>query len=163
MTPRTYQAPGPGTWEQDPTHFPRQVTQPPRDRGVLRVVERALDRELPLFGVCLGHQGIAEYFGGELGVMDTPMHGKPSPITHQGAGVLAGLPSPFAAGRYHSLYVKRQGLPAELEVTAESGEGMIMALRHNARPIASVQFHPESILTLKEDVGQRLVENLFTQ
>ena len=141
-------SPGPGT---------------PRDRGVLEVIGRALERNLPLFGVCLGHQGIAQHFGGELGVMDTPVHGKPSDISHGGRSILAGLPATFQAGRYHSLYVLRESVPAELDVVAETADGMIMALAHRSLPIASVQFHPESILTLKEEIGQRLIENLFTQ
>jgi anthranilate synthase len=141
-------SPGPGT---------------PREMGVLPVIERALRRNIPLFGVCLGHQGIGEYFGGELGVLDTPMHGKPSPIRHEGKGVLKGLPSDFPAGRYHSLYVKRESLPKELEVRAQTEDGLIMAMAHKTLPIESVQFHPESILTLKNASGQRLVDNLFTE
>ncbi len=141
-------SPGPGT---------------PRERGVLPVIERALARNLPLFGVCLGHQGIAEYFGGSLGVMETPMHGKPSPIHHEGQGVLAGLPSPFPAGRYHSLYVKREDYPSVLEVRAQTADGLIMAQAHRTLPIESVQLHPESILTLDNANGQRLIDNLFLE
>lgn len=140
-------SPGPGT---------------PEERGVGDVVRLALDRGLPLFGVCLGHQGMAQVFGAQLGVLETPVHGKPGTISHRGQGVFQGLPNPFGAARYHSLYVKREGLPPELEVLAESGDGVIMALRHKTLPICTVQFHPESILTLKEEVGQRLIENLFS-
>jgi anthranilate synthase len=141
-------SPGPGT---------------PRERGVLEVIGRVLARRIPLFGVCLGHQGIGEYFGGSLGVLDTPVHGKPSWIHHEGRSVLAGLPSPFPAGRYHSLYVRPESLPGELEVRARTEDGRIMAMAHRALPIESVQFHPESILTLKEGSGQRLIDNLFTE
>ena len=139
-------SPGPGT---------------PRQRGVEAVVERALSRGLPLFGVCLGHQGLAEHFGAKLGVLDTPMHGKPVQVHHDGKGIFSGLPSPINAARYHSLYVLRDSLPSELEVSAESEDGVIMALRHKHLPIASLQFHPESILTLEQELGQRLIENLF--
>ena len=139
-------SPGPGT---------------PRQRGVGAVVERALTRGLPLFGVCLGHQGLAEHFGAKLGVLDTPMHGKPVQVHHDGKGIFSGLPSPINAARYHSLYVLRDSLPSELEVSAESEDGVIMALRHKHLPIASLQFHPESILTLEQELGQRLIENIF--
>ncbi|HUJ75535.1 MAG TPA: chorismate-binding protein, partial [bacterium] len=141
-------SPGPGT---------------PKERGVPEVGRRALARGIPLFGICLGHQGMAEYFGAELGVLETPVHGKPSRVQHTGRHLFQGLPNPLNAGRYHSLYVKKQGLPAELEVLAESEDGVIMALRHKTLPVASFQFHPESILTLAQDVGQRLIGNLFTQ
>jgi anthranilate synthase len=141
-------SPGPGT---------------PRERGVREVVERTLQRNIPLFGVCLGHQGIGEYFGAKLGLQDVPVHGKPSPILHQGTSIFEGLPSPFNAARYHSLYVIRESLPPELEVLAETEDGMVMAMRHKELPIASFQFHPESILTLEQEIGQRMIENMFTQ
>ena len=141
-------SPGPGT---------------PAERGVGAIVERALARNLPLFGVCLGHQGMAEHFGARLGVLDTPMHGKPTRVHHDGMGIFAGLPNPINTARYHSLYVLRESLPAELEVTAESEDGVIMALRHATLPLASFQFHPESILTLEQELGQRLIENIFTK
>ncbi|MCZ6556171.1 MAG: anthranilate synthase component I [SAR324 cluster bacterium] len=140
-------SPGPGT---------------PAQRGVGEVVERAMRRNLPLFGVCLGHQGIAEYFGARLALQEVPTHGKPSPIHHQGNSIFAGLPSPINAARYHSLYVVRESLPPELEVLAETEDGMVMALRHKTLPIASFQFHPESILTLEQELGQRMIENMFT-
>jgi anthranilate synthase len=101
-------------------------------------------------------------FGASLGVLATPMHGKPSQIVHQGRSILSGLPSPFTAARYHSLYVKRETVPPELEVLADSDDGVIMALRHTTYPMTSLQFHPESILTLEQETGQRLIENLFT-
>jgi anthranilate synthase len=141
-------SPGPGT---------------PKERGVHEIVRRAMARKLPLFGVCLGHQGMAEVFGASLGVLDTPMHGKPSRILHKGQSILGGLPSPFTAARYHSLYVKRETVPPELEVLADSDDGVIMALRHKTYPMTSLQFHPESILTLEQETGQRLIENLFTR
>ncbi|MDH4248849.1 MAG: gamma-glutamyl-gamma-aminobutyrate hydrolase family protein, partial [Deltaproteobacteria bacterium] len=88
---------------------------------------------------------------------------QPTQISHNGEGLFAGLPNPFTAARYHSLYVIRESLPPELEVTAESEDGVIMALRHKRLPIHSFQFHPESILTLAQETGQRLIENLFTE
>ena len=141
-------SPGPGT---------------PSQRGVGQVIKQALARGLPLFGVCLGHQGLAEHFGARLGVLETPRHGKPTKIHHDGRGVFTGLPSPLPAARYHSLYVVRESLPQELEVAAESDDGVIMALRHTSLPIASFQFHPESILTLEQELGQRMIENLFAE
>jgi anthranilate synthase len=141
-------SPGPGT---------------PEERGVHGIAELALRRGIPLFGVCLGHQGLAEVFGARLGVLETPMHGKPSAIHHDGRGIFTGLPSPFTAARYHSLYVVRESLPPELEVSAETEDGTIMALRHRSLPVASFQFHPESILTLEQETGQRLIENLFAR
>jgi len=141
-------SPGPGT---------------PEERGVHEVARRALARGLPLFGVCLGHQGMAEVFGAKLGVLDTPVHGKPSRIRHRGTYIFKGLPEPLTAGRYHSLYVIRESLPAELEILAETDDGVIMALRHRTLPVASLQFHPESILTLQKDTGPRLIDNLFTE
>ncbi len=141
-------SPGPGT---------------PREQGVHEVARMALKRNIPLFGICLGHQGMAEVFGARLGVLSTPVHGKRSPILHQGQSLFAGLPSPLNAGRYHSLYVVRESVPPELEVLADSDDGVIMALRHRSLPAASLQFHPESILTLEQEVGHRLIENLFTE
>jgi gamma-glutamyl-gamma-aminobutyrate hydrolase PuuD len=102
------------------------------------VIERALKRKIPLFGVCLGHQGIGEYFGGELGVLGTPMHGKPSLIRHAGKSILAGVPSPFPAGRYHSLYVKRESLPKDLEIRGETEDGVIMAMADAADRIRAI-------------------------
>ncbi|MDH4120280.1 MAG: anthranilate synthase component I [Deltaproteobacteria bacterium] len=133
----------------------------PAERGVGQVVQLAVERNIPLFGVCLGHQGIGEFFGGKLGVLPTPVHGKPHPIHHQEQGFFKGLPNPFTAGRYHSLYLEPDSLPQELEVWARTQDGTIMAMGHKTLPICSVQFHPESILTLEQDAGQRLIENLF--
>ena len=131
----------------------------PRDFGVPDVVQMAVRLGVPVFGVCLGLQGIVEAFGGELGVLDYPMHGKPSTVRHRGIGVFEGLPEEFEVGRYHSLFARRETLPACLEVTAESTDGVIMGVRHRELPIEAVQFHPESILTAEDGHGLRLMEN----
>ncbi len=131
----------------------------PADFGVVNVVAKAIDLGIPLFGVCLGLQGIVEAFGGKLGVLDYPMHGKPSIIHHNGAGVFEGLPEQFAVGRYHSLFAVRDKLPGCLEITAESEDGVIMGVRHRQLPIEAVQFHPESLLTAADDLGLRLMRN----
>jgi len=132
----------------------------PGDLDVGLAVRVALERELPLFGVCLGLQGIVEHFGGTLGVLDRPMHGKASEIHVLGGSLFEGVPRTFRAGRYHSLYARRDTLPAPLRVTAETEDGVVMALEHERLPIAAVQFHPESIMTLKEEVGYRIVQNV---
>jgi anthranilate synthase len=131
----------------------------PRDFGVPDVVKAAVRLGIPVFGVCLGLQGIVEAFGGELGVLDYPMHGKPSTVRHRGAGIFEGMPTEFQVGRYHSLFARRESLPGCLEITAESADGVIMAVRHRELPIEAVQFHPESILTAEEDHGLKLMEN----
>ena len=135
----------------------------PSEQGVPQLVKAVVQRGLPLFGVCLGHQGIAEHFGAKLGTFEHPVHGKPSEVQHNNSGIFSGLSSPFTAGRYHSLFVKRETLPEELEVTAETEDGVIMGLRHKALPIASVQFHPESILSLKDRSGLRLLQKVLTE
>jgi len=132
----------------------------PADFGVAELVKNAVRLGVPVFGVCLGLQGVVEAFGGELGVLDYPMHGKPSWITHNGKGVFEGLPGRFQVGRYHSLYARRETFPSCLEVTAESEDGVIMGLRHKELPVEAVQFHPESILTLEGDCGLRMIENV---
>jgi anthranilate synthase len=132
----------------------------PSDFGVPDLVRYAAKREIPVFGVCLGLQGMVEAFGGELGVLDYPMHGKPSLVRNRGVGVFEGLPAEFRVGRYHSLYAIREKLPACLEITAESEDGVIMGVRHRELPMEAVQFHPESILTLEGDCGLRLMENV---
>jgi anthranilate synthase len=132
----------------------------PSDFGVPELIRRAANLEIPVFGVCLGLQGIVEAFGGELGVLGYPMHGKPSLVRHRGHGIFAGLPEEFRIGRYHSLYAIPEKLPACLEVTAESDDGVIMGVRHRDLPIEGVQFHPESILTLDGNCGLRLIENV---
>jgi anthranilate synthase len=132
----------------------------PADFGVPPLVKHAAAAGIPVFGVCLGLQGIVEAFGGELGVLDYPMHGKRSVISHTGAGVFEGLPERFSVGRYHSLYARKESLPACLEVTAESEDGVIMGVRHRELPVEAVQFHPESMLTLEGNCGLRLMENV---
>jgi anthranilate synthase component 2 len=128
----------------------------PDDAGVTVPAIRALAGELPLLGVCLGHQAIGQAFGGKVVRNFRIVHGKSSPVLHSGAGVFAGLPSPFEAGRYHSLVVERESLPEALEVTAWTAEGEIMGLRHRTLDVEGVQFHPESILTIE---GKRLLGN----
>jgi anthranilate synthase len=131
----------------------------PADFGVPDVVRQAARLGIPVFGVCLGLQGVVEAFGGELGVLDYPMHGKPSTVRHRGIGVFEGLPEEFQVGRYHSLFARRETFPACLEVTAETADGVIMGVRHRELPIEAVQFHPESILTAEGDHGLKLMEN----
>jgi anthranilate synthase component 2 len=112
----------------------------------------------PVFGVCLGHQCMGQYFGGEIIRADRLMHGKTSPILHQASGLFAGIPSPFNATRYHSLVVRPDTVPDCLEVTAHTREGEIMGLRHRSLPIVGVQFHPESLAT---EHGYRLLQNFL--
>ncbi len=119
----------------------------PREAGVSNALIRAFAPRIPLLGVCLGHQCIGEVFGGRVVRAPEPVHGKTSLIQHTGAGILRGLPMPFEAIRYHSLIVERATLPAALEITAETTDGLIMGLRHREYPTYGVQFHPESILT----------------
>jgi anthranilate synthase len=136
----------------------------PRDFGLSATIAALCARDLPIFGVCLGLQGLVEHFGGELGVLDVPRHGKPSRVRvlDGGGRILAGLGESFVAGRYHSLHAIRACLPAELRVTAESeDDAIVMAVEHVARPIAAVQFHPESIMTMHDESGRRLVENVL--
>jgi anthranilate synthase len=132
----------------------------PADFGVPELVRYAAKLEIPVFGVCLGLQGIVEAFGGELGVLGYPMHGKPSLVKNRGVGVFEGLPEEFRVGRYHSLYAIREKLPAVFEVTAETEDGVIMGVRHRELPMEAVQFHPESILTLDGNCGLKLMENV---
>jgi anthranilate synthase component II len=130
----------------------------PDDAGISKAVIETFGERVPVLGVCLGHQCVAEVFGGRIVRAPELMHGKTSWIRHSGAGVLQGLTNPFEATRYHSLIVARDGLPEELEVTAESEDGTIMGLRHRHWPIEGVQFHPESILTAD---GPRLLANFL--
>jgi anthranilate synthase len=132
----------------------------PADFGVPQLVQYAARHAIPVFGVCLGLQGIVEAFGGELGVLDYPMHGKASSVSHQGQGAFEGLPAELKVGRYHSLYALPDKLPAVLEVTATSEDGVIMGVRHRELPVEGVQFHPESLLTLEGNAGLRLIENV---
>ncbi len=133
----------------------------PRDFALSRTLDELTRRGIPTFGVCLGLQGIVEYFGGELGVLDDPVHGKASRIRVRGGRIFAGLPEEFTAGRYHSLFAIREKLPPVLVVTAESADGVVMAIEHATLPLAAVQFHPESIMTLEEDLGLRLLRNVM--
>jgi anthranilate synthase/aminodeoxychorismate synthase-like glutamine amidotransferase len=125
-------SPGPGT---------------PRDAGIsMRMIEAFAGR-IPVFGVCLGHQSLVEVFGGKVVRAGRLMHGKVSPVLHDGQGLFAGLPQGFQAGRYHSLIADPASMPHVLEVTARTAEGEIMGVRHRTLPIEGVQFHPESVLT----------------
>ncbi|MSU40109.1 MAG: aminodeoxychorismate/anthranilate synthase component II [Pedosphaera sp.] len=130
----------------------------PREAGLSNDIIREFGPRLPLLGVCLGHQCIGHTFGAEVVVNYRMMHGKTSPIKHDGRDLFAGMPNPFAATRYHSLVIRRDSLPACLEITAETEEGEIMGVRHREYPIWGVQFHPESILT--ED-GRTILKNFL--
>jgi len=136
-------SPGPGT---------------PRDAGVSIAMIRAFAGQIPVFGVCLGHQSIVEAFGGEVVRAGRLMHGKTSTIEHDGRGLFAGLPQPCTVGRYHSLIAAPNRLPAELEVSARTAQGEIMAVRHRQLDVEGVQFHPESVLTPD---GPRLMANFL--
>ena len=138
-------SPGPGT---------------PDDSGISMELIEEFKEKIPIFGVCLGLQCIGEFFGGNVIRAPAVMHGKTSLIKHDGKGVFKSLPNPFEATRYHSLIVDRGTLPDDLEVTAETDDGLIMGLRHKTFPIEGVQFHPESILT---NVGYSLLENFFSR
>jgi len=136
-------SPGPGT---------------PLDAGISNDLILKFGPTTPILGVCLGHQCIGHVFGGEVVRADRIMHGKTSPIMHEGDGVFRTLPNPFEATRYHSLIVRRESLPRELEITAETAQREIMGLRHRRYPIQGVQFHPESIMT---GVGKQLLFNFL--
>lgn len=136
-------SPGPGT---------------PDSAGIsLGVIERFATR-LPILGVCLGHQAIGQHFGGKVVRAPEPVHGKPVEIIHDGRTIFGDIPNNFVAGRYHSLIVERDGFPQELEISAESPDGLVMGLRHRELPIEGVQFHPESILT---EHGKKLLQNFL--
>lgn len=129
----------------------------PADAGVsMAMVSACAAARLPLFGVCLGHQAIGAVFGGTVSRAPELLHGKTSEVHHSGVGVLAGLPDPFVATRYHSLAVEAPTLPAEIEITGTTSSGVVMALRHRELPIEGVQFHPESVLT---QGGHRMLAN----
>jgi anthranilate synthase component 2 len=130
----------------------------PNEAGVTLEAIREFAGRIPILGVCLGHQAIGQAFGGEVVHAGKVMHGKTSAIRHDGRGVFRGVPSPFAATRYHSLAIRRASLPDCLEVTAESEEGEIMGVRHRAHPVEGVQFHPESILS---EHGHALLRNFL--
>jgi anthranilate synthase len=129
----------------------------PGDFGVSATLAAVIERGLPAFGVCLGLQGMVEHFGGELGVLAYPMHGKASRIRVLGGRIFEGLPKEFIAGRYHSLFARIDALPACLHVTAETDDGVVMAVEHADLPLDAVQFHPESIMTLDDEIGLRLI------
>jgi len=130
----------------------------PEEAGISVEVVRHFAGKIPILGVCLGHQSIGYAFGGKIIKSATLMHGKTSPILHDGEGLFAGLPNPFLATRYHSLIVERSTLPDELVVTAWVEEGEIMGMRHRTLPLWGVQFHPESILT---QGGRELLQNFL--
>jgi len=130
----------------------------PEDAGISNEVIRELGTGVPVLGVCLGHQCIGAVFGGEIISAPRLMHGKTSPVRHNGAGLFGDLPNPFDATRYHSLIVRRENLPKCLEITAETAESEIMGLRHRDYPIHGVQFHPESVLTAE---GMALLKNFL--
>jgi len=141
-----------------PTHL---VVSPgpgrPEDAGVSVELIRRLGPTVPTLGVCLGHQAIVEAFGGEVGQAKALLHGKSSPVEHDGKGVFAGLPDPFEAGRYHSLAALT--VPDDLEITARTPDGEVMGVRHRELPIEGVQFHPESVLT---PLGKDLLRNFIS-
>jgi para-aminobenzoate synthetase component 2 len=139
-------SPGPGT--------------PERAGASIATIKACGERGLPLLGVCLGHQAIGAAYGGVIERAPELLHGKTSQVHHTGTGVLAGLPSPFTATRYHSLTIRPGTLPAELEVTGQTESGVIMSLRHRELPIHGVQFHPESVLT---DGGHRMLANWMAE
>ncbi|MDQ6660839.1 MAG: aminodeoxychorismate/anthranilate synthase component II [Chloroflexota bacterium] len=119
----------------------------PREAGLSCRIIETFGPSIPLLGVCLGHQAIGDVYGGKVIRAPEPIHGKTSLMHHTGQGVFSNLPTPFEANRYHSLIVERSTLPNELEITAETSDGLIMGIRHRTYPIEGVQFHPESIMT----------------
>lgn len=130
----------------------------PEDAGISSEVIRQFGQETPILGVCLGHQCIAQVFGGEIVRAERLMHGKTSTIRHSQCGIFENMVQPLEATRYHSLIVRRESLPASLEITAETDEGEIMGLQHRQFPLHGVQFHPESILTVE---GKKLLANFL--
>ncbi|MCP4049709.1 MAG: aminodeoxychorismate/anthranilate synthase component II [bacterium] len=130
----------------------------PEDSGISKSVISSFYKEIPILGVCLGHQAIGEVFGAEIVHAPYLMHGKTSLIQHDGQGVFKGLPNPFTATRYHSLVIEEQSIVDELSVTARTEDNVVMGVRHNKYPLEGVQFHPESILTEK---GRCLLKNFL--
>ena len=137
-------SPGPGT---------------PDTAGISLEVIRRFMGKVPILGVCLGHQAIGQHFGGKVVRAPEPVHGKPVEIVHDGRTIFSEIPNHFEAGRYHSLIVDREEWPEELEISAESPDGLVMALRHRSLPVEGVQFHPESILTQH---GKQLLSNFLS-
>ena len=139
-------SPGPGT---------------PERAGIsIAMIQYCADKNIPLFGVCLGHQAIGVAFGATVSRAPELLHGKTSQVNHQGGGVLVDLPSPFTATRYHSLAVERDTVPPEIEITGSTDSGIVMSMRHTKFPIEGVQFHPESVLT---EHGHQMLANWLTQ
>jgi anthranilate synthase len=146
-------------------HFDLLVLSPgpgrPTDFGIAGTLDTALAKNLPVFGVCLGVQAIGEYFGGDLGQLTQPAHGRPSRIQVRGGRLMQGLPNEVTIGRYHSLFVEMGNMPDVLTVTASTEDGVAMAIEHKTLPVGGVQFHPESLMSLGGEVGLRIVENAF--
>ena len=130
----------------------------PSEAGICLDVIKTFSGRVPILGVCLGHQAIGQAFGGRVIRAPALMHGKTSPVSHDGKTIFSGLPNPFTATRYHSLIVERESLPTCLEISATAPDGLIMGLRHQTMKVEGVQFHPESILT---EVGKNLLENFL--
>jgi anthranilate synthase len=133
----------------------------PADFAIAGTIGAALEQKLPIFGVCLGVQAIGEYFGGQLGQLAQPAHGRPSRVQVRGGRLMQNLPNEIVIGRYHSLYVERDSVPEVLQVTASTEDGVAMALEHRSLAVGGVQFHPESLMSLGGEVGLRIVENAF--
>ena len=131
----------------------------PQDAGISEEVIRQLGGEIPILGICLGHQAIGEVFGGRVVRAGEIVHGKASPIRHSGTGLYRDLPNPTEVARYHSLIIARENLPDVLDVTSQLDDGTIMGVRHKTLPIEGIQFHPESILTPE---GRRMMQNYLT-
>jgi anthranilate synthase/aminodeoxychorismate synthase-like glutamine amidotransferase len=130
----------------------------PAEAGITVDVVHEFYKDVPMMGICLGHQSIGYAFGAKVIRAERIMHGKVSPVKHDGKTIFAGLPNPFPAGRYHSLIVERKTLPSFLEISAETEEGEIMGLRHREYPVEGIQFHPESVLTPQ---GKRIIRNFL--
>jgi anthranilate synthase len=133
----------------------------PGDFRISSTIDTAIEKKLPIFGVCLGVQAIGEYFGGQLGQLDQPAHGRPSRVQVRGGRLMRSLPNEIVIGRYHSLYVELSSMPEVLDVTASTEDGVAMAIEHRTLPVGGVQFHPESLMSLGGEVGLRIVENAF--
>jgi anthranilate synthase component 2 len=131
----------------------------PQEAGISVEMVQKLAGKIPILGVCLGHQAIGAAFGGKIIRAPKLFHGKTSQIRHDGSGVFRGLPNPFTATRYHSLIVERKSLPKELQITAETDDGIIMGMQHQKFPLVGVQFHPESVLT---ESGKQLLKNFLS-